>query len=71
MSCKQSLSKAEMTSQQLESMSQTRETDINAAIKARDEAVKDARTLALRVESLEEALQILVRKSFSSSNSGI
>lgn len=43
--------------QQLQSMSETRENDFKSAIKARDEAVRDAKLLAGRVETLEEALR--------------
>jgi len=44
-------------SQQLQTTSELRETDFNSAIRARDEALKDAKILASRVESLEEAIQ--------------
>ncbi|KAF6033045.1 CCDC150 [Bugula neritina] len=54
---RQALTQAEMMSQQLQTTSELRETDFNSAIRARDEALKDAKILASRVESLEEAIQ--------------
>lgn len=54
---KQSQSHAELMSQQLQSMSETREKDLKSVIKARDDAIGDAKTLAERVEGLEDALK--------------
>ena len=56
-SCKQSLAQSELTSHQLHTTSEMREADYNSAIKSRDEALRDAKALAARIESLEEALQ--------------
>lgn len=55
--CKHALVQAETTSQQLQTTSDLRETDYNNAVRARDEALRDAKTLAARVESLEEIIK--------------
>ena len=62
-SCKQSLAQSELTSHQLHTTSEMREADYNSAIKSRDEALRDAKALAARIESLEEALQQQVSKA--------
>lgn len=58
--CRQLLTNSEKTCHQLEKSSEAREADLTSAGLARDEAIKDAKTLALRVQSLEEALQLVV-----------
>ena len=63
-SCKQSLAQSELTSHQLHTTSEMREADYNTAIRSRDEALRDAKVLAARIETLEEAVerQVSVRE---------
>ena len=51
------LTQSETTCQQLQATSDLREADYNTAVRSRDEALRDAKTLAARVESLEEVIK--------------